>query len=181
MSDSLEIAVETLKQGDVICHACEGVWGFACDPFNEKAVAKILRIKGREASKGLIVIGHEWQAFEPELAQVPPPTVESIRASWPGHITWLVPNVRFSKWITGQFDTVAVRVPDHAQSRNIARLYGGPLVSTSVNLTGEPAITTNREVTAKFGSKVAHVVPGETGGALGPSKIFHSLTGERIR
>ena len=55
MTDVVNAAV-CLKAGGVIAHATEGVWGLACDPFNRKAVDRILTIKGREAAKGMLLI-----------------------------------------------------------------------------------------------------------------------------
>ena len=59
VSVELHEAIKLLRDGGIICHACEGVWGFACDPFNQSAVRRILEIKQRPQSKGLIVIADE--------------------------------------------------------------------------------------------------------------------------
>ena len=56
-----------LRQGGVVAHATEGVWGLACDPFDCQAVARILAIKGRSPDKGLILIGGSADCFAPEL------------------------------------------------------------------------------------------------------------------
>ena len=181
MKTSLTHAVEVLKSGGVICHACEGVWGLACDPFDESAVGRILLIKKRSIDKGLIVIGGNVETFQPELAGIESKQYEIIYASWPGHTTWILPNKRFPPWITGEFDTVAVRVPDHEQSRDLSSEYGGPLVSTSANRSGQPELTTLAAVEQQFESEVDYILQGSVGHASGPSKIFDSRTGEQLR
>ena len=106
---------------------------------------------------------------------------EIIDASWPGHTTWILPNKRFPHWITGEFDTVAVRVPDHAQSRELASKFGGPLVSTSANRSGQQELTTLTDVEQQFKTEVDYILEGSIGNATGPSKIFNARTGEQLR
>ena len=181
MNTSLAHAVDVLNRGGVVCHACEGVWGLACDPFDESAVSRILEIKNRPIDKGLIVIGGDAVAFQPELSAVDSKQYETIRASWPGHTTWILPNKRFPRWITGEFDTVAARVPGHAQSRELASKFGGPLVSTSANRSGQQELTTLTAVEQQFRTEVDYILEGSVGDASGPSKIFDARTGEKLR
>ena len=124
-ADELRRAVAVLRGGGVVAHASEGVWGLACDPFDRDAVDRVLRIKGREAAKGLIVIGADDHAFRDELEALEADAQARIRASWPGAVTWVVPSKRFPEWITGGRATVAIRVPDHGQARALARAFGG--------------------------------------------------------
>ena len=138
-------------------------------------------IKKRSIDKGLIVIGGNVETFQPELAGIESKQYEIIYASWPGHTTWILPNKRFPPWITGEFDTVAVRVPDHEQSRDLSSEYGGPLVSTSANRSGQPELTTLAAVEQQFESEVDYILQGSVGHASGPSKIFDSRTGEQLR
>ncbi len=181
MISNVDAAVETLKQGGVICHPCEGVWGFACDPFNESAVKRVLEIKQRPMSKGLILIGSRAEVFDSELENVPSELGIKIKDSWPGHITWILPNNRFPIWISGDFDSVAVRVPDHPQSRDLAEKFGGPLVSTSANRSGQSEATTFQQVSCQFKDLVDVIVDGHIGSSTGPSKIYDALTGSRLR
>jgi tRNA A37 threonylcarbamoyladenosine synthetase subunit TsaC/SUA5/YrdC len=57
-------------------------------------------------------------------------------STWPGPNTWLVPHQDLlPEWVTGQHDTVALRVSDHPQVRELCALVG-PLISTSCNPAG---------------------------------------------
>ena len=179
--DDVQAAVDSLRRGGVVAHASEGVWGLACDPFDRLAVAKVLAIKGRAAAKGLIVIGGDAAAFAPELDAAGNAAAARIRASWPGAVTWVVANRRFPEWITGGRDTVAIRVPGHAQARALATAFGGPVVSTSANRAGEPPARTESAVTAALGGEIDHLLSGETGGRDGPSRIFDAATGQALR
>ncbi len=131
------LAVRALGHGGLVLHATEGVWGFACDPWNRTAVSRLLVLKGRRQEKGLIVIAADTECFAPELTAIPSVADrETVRASWPDAVTWILPNVRFPAWVTGGRATVAARVPGHVESRDLCRAFGGPLVSTSANRAG---------------------------------------------
>ena len=181
LSGGLRRAVDLLRCGGVVAHATEGVWGLACDPFNADAVGRVLAIKGRDADKGLIVAAGRPDAFAAELEDLGADIAANIRASWPGAVTWVVPNRRFPPWITGGRDTVAIRVPGHAQARALAEAFGGAIVSTSANRSGKPPARTAEEVADALGNAVDFILPGEIGPRAGPSRIFDALDGRALR
>jgi L-threonylcarbamoyladenylate synthase len=170
----LQLAVRCLQAGGIVAHATEGVWGLACDPFSQSAVARLLALKGRRLEKGLIVIGAQPQVFEPELTTLTEAQLRSVTASWPGAVTWLLPTRRFPHWITGGRATVALRVPGHEQSRALSGAFGGPLVSTSANRAGQTAAG-NIYRAAAFASRepaIDYLLPGTTlAQPAGPSEI----------
>lgn len=170
-----------LRTGGVVAHACEGVWGLACDPFDRAAVHKILDIKGRAAAKGLIVVAGAAADFAGELDALDDALAVRVRASWPGAVTWLVPNHRFPPWVTGGRNTVAIRVPAHEQARALAAAFGGPLVSTSANRAGAMPATTADEVAHTLGQDIDYLLPGATGSRKGPSRIVDAATGATLR
>ncbi len=164
-----------------MAHALEGVWGLACDPFDAPAVDRILRMKRRRAAKGLIVIAASAEAFADELAALSSETGRVVRDSWPGAETWIVPNRRFPAWITGGAPTVAVRVPGHEQARALAGAFGGPLVSTSANVSGWPPARTELVVRRHFGAAADFVLSGGVGERRGPSRIRVAADGAELR
>ena len=177
---ALTEADEHLRDAGVILHATEGVWGLACDPFSEAAVTRLLELKVRPVTKGLIVIGAAEADFAPELAPLSEAQRQLVSASWPGAVTWLVPNVRFAHWITGGGEKVAVRVPGHPQARALCKAYGGPLVSTSANPAGKPPALTEAQARAYFPSGVDYLLSGEVLQPGQPSSI-RELSGEWLR
>lgn len=180
-SSEVDQAANLLKQGGVIAHATEGVWGLACDPWNETAVHRILTIKKRSIELGFIVIGSEPSTFEEELAALPTEIRHNVVASWPGHVTWILPSRRFPNWVTGNRASVAARVPDHIQARTLAKLFGKPVISTSANVSGSEPSMTMEEVCCEFGRLVDFVLPGKIGSAVGPSRILNALNEDTIR
>ena len=180
-SDRIAEAVQIVASGGVVAHACEGVWGLACDPMHEAAVRRVLEMKRRPVGKGLIVIGAAAADFAPELEPLCAGAAGRIRDSWPGAVTWLVQNVRFPPWIVGDFPTVAVRVPDHEQARQFAAACGHPLVSTSANRAEDPPARSAEEVRRIFGDEIDGLLPGAVGDRSTPSTIVDAATGRVLR
>ena len=177
-------AARHLRAGGLVAHATEGVWGLACDPFDSRAVARLLAVKNRDPGKGLILIGAAASFFEPELATLPAEQRAWVESSWPGAVSWLVPNSRFPWWISGggphRENRVAIRVPGHTQARSICAAFGGPLVSTSANPSGRPSTADVLRVRRWFQSTVDYVVPGRTSARNRPSEL-RALDGAVLR
>ena len=65
--NGLDEALVDLKQGKVIAYPSEGVWGLGCDPVNEEAVYRLLKLKNRPVSKGLILVGSRLEQMKPYI------------------------------------------------------------------------------------------------------------------
>ena len=180
----LNLATRALRAGGIVLHATEGVWGLACDPFNPDAVYRLLAIKRRPVNKGLILIGDAVACFEPELEGLNTAQRSRVEDSWPGPVTWVLPQRRFPAWITGSHDRVAVRVPGHPLARALSRSFGGALVSTSANIGGRPAVRSRlqarRFASARLRPDMDYLLPGEVLGGAGPSEI-RTLEGATLR
>lgn len=179
LTTNLEHACAAVSDGGVVLHATEGVWGLACDPFCEAAVARILAIKARAASKGLIVIGGTAEAFAPELASLTDAERDRVIAEWPGPVTWVLPGQRFPAWVRGEHAGIAVRVPGHPQARSLASQCG-PLVSTSANAAGAPPALTQQDAAERFADLVDVVLAGEVQNP-GVASRLQTLGGEVLR
>lgn len=180
----LDAAVAALRGGGVIAYPTEAVWGLGCDPFDQTAVLRLLDIKQRAVEKGLILIAAspaqldglvDWQAL-PEARR------EAVLASWPGPHTWVVPATgRVPGWITGAFDSVAVRVSAHPEVVALCTLFGAPLVSTSANPGGEPPAYCREALAPALLARIDALGPGETSGGSAPSTIRDARDGRVLR
>ncbi|WP_333852885.1 L-threonylcarbamoyladenylate synthase type 1 TsaC [Leclercia sp.] len=182
-SDSISHALDVLNKEDVIAYPTEAVFGVGCDPDSEVAVTRLLTLKQRPVEKGLILIAASFEQLKPYIddSMLTSAQRETIFAAWPGPVTFVFPALPTTpRWLTGRFDSLAVRVTDHPLVIELCNRFGKPLVSTSANLTGLPPCRTSEEVLAQFGDDFP-VVIGETGGRLNPSEIRDALTGERFR
>lgn len=169
-------------QGGVVAYPTEAVWGLGCDPFDSQAVNHLLELKRRPVSKGVILIAADIAQFEPYLTQLDDLQLRRLKNSWPGPVTWLVPNNGMAPaWITGHSPFVALRVTDHPVAAGLCRAFGGAIVSTSCNPQGRPPARTIHEVRRYFAGELDGISNGLTGKRPNPSEIRNLLTGEVVR
>lgn len=176
-------ACEQLKQGHVIAYPTEAVFGLGCDPNNEKAVLHILSLKNRPVEKGLILIANSFEQLRSYINedQITPEQKKYMLSTWPAPITWVVPkNINTPYFLTGMFDSIAIRITDHPLVCELCQLFGKPLVSTSANIAGHPPCLTASEVETQFG-KDFPVLLGETSKRTKPSEIRDIRTKKIIR
>lgn len=180
---SIHQAVIALKQKVVIAYPTEAVFGLGCDPDSQEAVYALLELKQRPIEKGLILIAADYQQLAPYVADLQLNRIQrsNMLACWPGPITFVIPAKKATpKWLTGGFDSLAVRVTDHPIATELCRAFKKPLVSTSANLSGLPPCRSAGELWSQFGETFP-VVAGETGKRLHPSEIRDALTGKQLR
>lgn len=176
-------AVTALQNSGVIAYPTEGVWGLGCDPYDVRAVDKILQLKRRPLEKGLILVAASMQQIEPLLSSLNSAQLALLQASWPGPNTWLLPDPDqlIPVWIKGKFDTVALRVSAHPIVQALCSAYGGPIVSTSANPGSLPPARSRVRVLSWFGTQLDYIVPGKLGAASGPSTIRDLRSSKQIR
>ena len=170
-----------LHAGGVIAYPTEAVWGLGCNPWKADAVERILSIKQRPVEKGLILVAGDIDEFDFLLWDLPDGQLAKLRLSWPGPNTWLVPHKgRLPAWVTGQHDTVAIRVSAHPLVQQLCAVTG-PLISTSANPAGRPPARHRLRIEQYFRGELDAVVPGALGGQRNPSIIRDLLTEQIIR
>ncbi len=175
-------AARLVRSGGVIGYPTEAVYGLGCDPANLEALEHLLRIKGRRADKGLILIAGDVAALEPWVVIPDNSWRKDILASWPGPNTWVLPRRQDAPdWISGGRPTVAVRVTAHPLANSLCRAIGGALVSTSANRSGQPPLRTALAVRRQFGPWLDGVLGGAVGDSRRPSAIRDGVTGNWIR
>ena len=176
------LITETLFSSGIIAYPTEGVWGLGCEPSSATAVSRLLRLKQRSPEEGLILIAASILQLEPYLAGIDVKMCNVLLRNWPGPTTYLVPdNGAAPNWIVGRHTTLALRVSTHPIVRWLCTINNGPLVSTSANISGRPSARSIRQIKQYFGKQIDLIVPGDLGGAPGPSKIKNLATGEIVR
>lgn len=169
-----------LKQGKIIAYPTEAIYGLGCDPYNQQAVEKLLTLKQRPISKGFIVLIASWDQLFPLIAPVPEDCLKRVRETWPGPVTWVFPKASLiSPWLSGEHSGIAIRMSAHPIAHQLC--LEGPVVSTSVNISGYPPARTIEEICTQFPTGIDAIVAGDLGGANQPSAIYDVLTGMRLR
>jgi L-threonylcarbamoyladenylate synthase len=178
----VQYAAKQLWQGGLVAYPTEAVWGLGCNPFNEDAVMALLELKQRPVHKGLILLAADIRQLEPFIYHLNDIQRQRMKKTWPGPVTWLVPNNGLAPpWITGDYTGVALRVTDHPVAAGLSLAFGGPLVSTSCNLQGRKPARTGFDVHRYFGDELAAITSGAVGSRAKPSEIRDLMTGEIVR
>jgi len=177
----LHQAARALQQGGVIAYPTEAVYGLGCDPLDEAAVMRLLEIKSRPVSKGLILLGADLDQLAPFI-ELSAEQQQRLRQHWPLATTYLVrASARTPTWIRGDHDKVAVRVSQHPIATELCRLAGTPVVSTSANHAGDPACRNVFQVTRQLGADLDFIVTGQCDRAARPSTIIDLDSGAVLR
>lgn len=183
ISAHLQQAIQQLEDGGIIAYPTEAVWGLGCDPANGPAVSRLLQIKRRPVSKGMILVAGNTAQVRPWLESLDREQRRRVEESWPGPFTWLLPDPegRAPAWIRGRHDSVAVRVSAHPLVAALCQRFGGPIVSTSANIAGRPPARTRLQLAVQLGRSVDYIVPGRLGDQRSPSTIRDAVTGRLLR
>ncbi|WP_439328127.1 Sua5/YciO/YrdC/YwlC family protein [Lonepinella sp. BR2357] len=175
--------VNLLKSEQVIAYPTEAVFGLGCDPLSQSAVEKLLVLKQRPVEKGLILVAPELDFLLPfiETKDFTPQHWARLQAQYARPTTWVVPaHAEVPAFLTGKFDSIAVRLCRHPAVVQLCQATGFALTSTSANLTGLPPCKTAEEVRSQFGEYFP-VVDMPVGGAKNPSEIRDLLTNQIVR
>lgn len=176
----LNQALLDIQNGQVLAYPTEAVYGLGCDPFNQSAVERILKLKGRSAAQGLILLIADWPQLFHLIGEVPVPRLEAVKETWPGPVTWIFPrSEHIPDWVAGPNNSIAIRMTAHPIAQKLCQL--GPIVSTSANPHGHPPALTLEEVDHLFASGLDGVVLGDLGTEKRPSAIFDVLTQAKLR
>ena len=177
-----------LERGEVTAAPAEGVYGYCADPFHPQAVAHINTLKKRDPSKGFLLLLPN-AAWIPKVA----PNFPEISASFPENslqlleentptpegnpITFVIPlKNQGLHYLTGGKDSIALRIPACNYMQEYLSEWGKPLVSTSLNITGEAPVVDGKDIVEGIHKLILKdPLKGKS------SKIYDLLTGEWVR
>jgi len=183
----LKKASKVINDGGIIAYPTEAVYGFGCDPFNETAVLRLLKIKRRAQEKGLILVAANWKQIKPlinfkKFGIRKKEILKNINATWPGPVTWLFPATKKAPdWITGGNGLVAIRISAHPTVKCLCEKHGGPIVSTSANICGIPPSRTAKAVREQFSESIDFIMVAKIGKYKKPTIICDAVNGNIIR
>jgi len=180
----MSLVFKVFQNGGVIAYPTEAVFGLGCDPDNVQAVEKLLAIKTRSKTKGLILLAGNFEQLLPyiDVSQLSQIQIKHILNRWPNGITQVLPaNPNISPLLTGQFKNIAVRITDHPDVVALCKHTGKPIVSTSANLSGEQPAKTWQTLDAKLVAMIDYVIKTDTLSYQQPSKIINGISGEVFR
>jgi L-threonylcarbamoyladenylate synthase len=173
----LEI-VAALRAGEVVAYPTDTLYGLAVDPRQAAAVERLFELKGRATGAAMPVIACDGDQVEAQAGRLSDLDRRLGDRFWPGPLSLVIdawPSL--APGVAASDATVAIRVPDHAIARAIARAFGHPVTATSANRSGErPAATADQAINA-LGAAVALVADGGSTAGGAPSTIVRVREG----
>lgn len=164
--DTVERLATVLRDNGTAVIPCDTIYGLSA--LYVSGEAKLKALKGRDANKPFLVLATLSQAEE--LASFIP---ASVLDAWPAPLTVILP------CISG--GTIGIRVPDDPFLQSLLETLGKPVYSTSVNMSGEPALLDFPSICNAFESKVDVVVRGfETQGTIASTLIDATVSPFRL-
>ena len=179
MKLNINHAADVLLGGGIITCPTEGVYGLSCMPDDTDALARLLRLKRRDPSKGLILIAANGAQFEGwiDLGGKKLPAPDTAQPT-----TWIVTATpRVSPLVRGDNPGLAVRITTNPVACAICEAVDSPIVSTSANIAGQPVARNSYVLRRLFSGRVDYIVPGDCGPASGPSEIRDFRTNSILR
>ncbi len=158
---ALEKSAELLKNGEVVGIPTETVYGLAVNALNDEAVKKIYIAKGRPSDNPLIVHISKLEELSSLVKEIPEKVKKMASAFWPGPLTMIMPKSdKISNVVSGNLDTVAVRMPKSEYARAIIDACGLPLAAPSANLSGSPSPTNAKYVFDDMNGRIPLIIDG---------------------
>ena len=160
VSSDVDTAVDILRHGGLVAIPTETVYGLAACALQEHAVIRIFETKGRPRNHPLIVhvesLEHaeQWAFFDDSSRLL-------AQEFWPGPLTLLLKKKDIvPDWVTGNRDTVAIRIPDHIMTLSLIEKLGQAIVAPSANRFGKVSPTSPQHVVDDLGDDVDFVLDG---------------------
>ena len=140
--EDIRQAVETMRKGGVILYPTDTVWGIGCDATNAEAVKRVYAIKQRDDSKALICLVDSDARMQRYFRNVPDVAWQLIDSlAEGGKPTTLILDgaINLAENLIAEDGSVGIRITNEPYSKELCYRFQKAIVSTSANISGEPA------------------------------------------
>lgn len=142
----IEQALAVLREGGVIVYPTDTIWGIGCDATNAEAVRRVYQIKQREDSKSMLVLLDAPGRLQGYVREVPETAWELLNCCDDAEgetvkpLTIIYPEARnLAENLIADDGSIGIRITSESFSRALCERLKRPIVSTSANLSGQPA------------------------------------------
>lgn len=155
--DDIKKAVEVMKKGGVILYPTDTVWGIGCDATNADAVAKVYAIKHRDDSKALICLVDSDARIQRYVRNVPEIAWNLLELAEKPTTVILDNAVNLAPNLIAEDGSIAMRITRESFSKELCYRFQKPIVSTSANISGEPAAQNYCDISEELINAVDYV------------------------
>ncbi|MDR0667151.1 MAG: threonylcarbamoyl-AMP synthase [Prevotellaceae bacterium] len=139
MSEAVQQAVAVLRAGGLLLYPTDTVWGVGCDATDAAAVARVFALKRRDDRKSLIVLASDIAMLRRYVGPLSASVVHVLETARTP-LTIVYPQAqRLAANVPATDGSVAIRLVRHFFCEQLLRAFGRPLVSSSANVSGQPA------------------------------------------
>lgn len=158
IDEDIREACAVLARGGVILYPTDTVWGIGCDATRSDAVRRVFDIKRRADSKALITLVDDEARLERYVGNVPDAARDIIELSDRPVTIVYDHGLGLAPELLAGDGSVGIRVTREEFSRRLCRAFRRPIVSTSANISGEPAPATFAGISPEIRSAVDYIV-----------------------
>lgn len=146
IKEDINNAVEVMRRGGIILYPTDTVWGIGCDATNAEAVARIYEIKKRDDSKAMICLVDSDVRMQRYVRDVPEVAWDILELATKPTTVILDNATNLAPNLIAEDGSIAMRITKEAFSKELCYRFQKPIVSTSVNISGEPAAQNFRDI-----------------------------------
>ena len=150
-------AVEVMRRGGVILYPTDTVWGIGCDATNEEAVRRVYDIKQRDDSKALICLVDSDARLQRYVRDVPDVAWQLIDCCDRPTTFILDGAVNLAPNLIADDGSIGIRITQESFSKELCYRFQKAIVSTSANISGEPAAQNYRDIDPRILEAVDYV------------------------
>lgn len=155
--EDIRNAVKVLREGGIILYPTDTVWGIGCDATNAEAVAKVYKIKHRNDSKALICLVDSDARLQRYVRNVPAVAWDLLDAATKPTTVILDGAVNLASNLIAEDGSIALRITKEPFSHELCYRFQKALVSTSANISGEPAAQNYKDIAQELLDSVDYV------------------------
>ena len=159
--EDIKQAVEVMRKGGVILYPTDTVWGICCDATNAEAVKRVYEIKQRDDSKALICLVDSDARLQRYVRNVPDVAwqlIDSLQESDARPTTLILDGaINLAPNLIAEDGSIALRITQEPFSKELCYRFQKAIVSTSANISGEPAAQNYRDIDPKILEAVDYV------------------------
>ena len=156
--EDLKQAVSVMRRGGIILYPTDTIWGIGCDAANSEAVRRIFELKRRSDSKAMLSLLDSDAKLGYYVPDIPDVAYDLMDLS-EKPLTIIYDGVRhLAPELIAQDGSAGIRITREEFSRDLCRLLGGAVVSTSANISGSPSPRNFSEIDEAIIKGVDYVV-----------------------
>ncbi len=154
----IENCLQVLDNGGLILYPTDTVWGIGCDATNEKAVEKVYQLKNRPDQKAMIVLVADERDVLQYVASPDLAVFDYLQETKKPTTVIYEGAIGLADNLLGKDGSIAIRICNEQFCKHLIKRFRKPIVSTSANISGEPAAKIFADINEQIKSGVDYVV-----------------------